>query len=192
MVFEIVQSAAILFIGVFVIGLTRQLGLFMMPRPAQLAEQGPRDGAALPLQLVDSEAQVRLKEAIRQSGSHHALVAIVDHVCPACHALLDQMRVANATGVGGVPPSAIIVKGSDDDFVQTVFETGAAVLVDPRGEAAASVGIRATPFVLLLDRELRVIAKDVGGDLMSFLERVLGPSAKPITHLVESRGTAAR
>ena len=55
---ELAQWVVLVFMGVFLLGLTRQLGAFMRPHSEELADMGPALGTEVPSALVDDPYQV--------------------------------------------------------------------------------------------------------------------------------------
>ena len=88
---ELAQWAALIFVGVFVIGLTRQLGRYMVTEREEIAHSvGPDVGKALPADLLPRADRDRLAELIRSSAGGWGAVLVVDPDCPGCAALLQQ------------------------------------------------------------------------------------------------------
>jgi hypothetical protein len=162
---ESVQWALLLFIAVFVLGLTRQLGLFLVPRRAQLSEAGPPTGREMPNYLLGGLERSALREAIQQSPRGQGLFVVTHQECEVCEELMVQLADSGrGTDLQGVPV-AILASGLDQRFVSAA-EAAADVLVkDGDGSKRRRSRIVATPFVFVLDSDLRILHKEVTADL---------------------------
>jgi hypothetical protein len=161
---ELAQWAVLLFVAVFVFGLTRQLGFFLVPQRDKLLEAGPKIGKVLPEVLVEDGRGAALTRLIRRStGAGFAAIFVIEEDCPACNGLLAHMEAGN---VDVSMPMAALLKGDPEaEFGRRVRKAFAAVIEDNGGDLARHAGIDGTPFLLIVDEQLIVRHKDWGGDL---------------------------
>ena len=169
---EIMQWAVLAFIGVFVVGLTRQLGMFIVPRVQQIEAAGPQLGKRLPSELVSEAESDVLRQVISEWNAPGIAVVVVDHACAVCQRLVAGIgerggaeRLAQSVGL----PFAALVKPSPPEFIEAVQKAFPITLVDGAGEARKA-GLAATPFVLVLDEELRVQVSRITVDVVSVAE----------------------
>lgn len=168
---ELVQWIVLIFVGVFLLGLTRQLGFFLMPRRQQLATHGPSLGRVLPEALLSTADRRELRQLIAERNSLLAAYVVIYDKCDSCQELLQDLR--ESAGESRLPVAALAV-GSDARFQQAAAEACDMVIFDPRGEIREQTDIIATPFVMLLDSQLRVVAKEVTSDLAEAVARQVG------------------
>lgn len=158
---ELAQWAAIMFLGVFVVGLTRQLGRFLVPRGEDAAlEMGPELNDTLPTELIDGMERARLRDLIEASVSKWAGIIVVDDRCTGCDRLLEGIAEK------GTPDDAPLVafsRSSDEAHRAKISELADIVIVD--GDRLKATGLRVTPFVMVIDDRLRVAFKEVAPDL---------------------------
>lgn len=161
---ELAQWAVLLFLAVFVFGLTRQLGFFLVPQRQRLLEGGPKVGDVLPDVLVEDGRGATLTRLIRGStGAGVAAIFVVEEDCPACNGLLAHMEAQDIEV--GMPMAAVLKGDPETEFGRRVRKAFAAVIEDDDGDRARRAGIDGTPFLLIVDEGLVVRHKDWGGDL---------------------------
>lgn len=167
---ELAQWAVLLFILIFVVGLTRQLGRFLVdPQEAVALEQGPKVGKRLPKGLIPGHERARFSALIRGSGGPESGgILLVREECPGCSALLESLAKE------GAPESMPIlaVSASSGAEHRAFLETVADVVVEE--EKLAATGFRATPFVILVDADLRILHKQVTTSLQDAVARWQG------------------
>ena len=168
---EVLQWAAILFLGVMALGLTRQLGFFLVPRTEQLRQQGPDVGSDLSPLLGPVAGEVR--ERLAAPMAEAAAVLVVDERCEGCRQILDQFEQGLWDTKGRLVLVAV-VKESGRDFVSRVRAIADVVAEDPDGTNTRGAGIVATPYGLVVDEHLRVQDREVGGHVEDLLANFLG------------------
>jgi hypothetical protein len=160
--------ALLVFLGVMVFGLTRQLGSFIVPRRDQLVQQGPEINTR-PVGLLGDRLSAELRERLSGASDRRALVMVVDERCVGCMSLIDRLE-AGVWDMGDRPLVAV-VKQSRPEFVARVQAVADWVVDDPTGHRLRDAGITATPYGLILDGDLRVRDRDVGGGVEDLITR---------------------
>lgn len=164
---EAAQWALLIFLGIFVLGLTRQLGAFLTAtRDQKAAVTGPSTGKVIPRSLLSAQERQRLADLIRGRGVDWAAILAVDDRCTGCDELLAGLE---ADGVPEGAPLFVFSRSSDEEHQRRLRALADHVLVDPRRMKRANLTI--TPFLILVDEELRVVRKAVGTELVPVLER---------------------
>jgi hypothetical protein len=161
---EIAQWAVLVFLAVFVFGLTRQLGFFLTPQKERLLSEGPEVGKVLPEALVENGRGETLTRLAR-SSTDAGLAAIfgIEEDCPACKGLLAHMEERDVDV--GMPMAALLKGDSEAEFGHRVRKAFPTVIEDGGGDLARRAGIDGTPFLLVVDEGLVLRHKDWGGDL---------------------------
>ncbi len=163
-ILEIAQWVVIAFMAVFLLGLTRQLGIFLVPRREQLAADGPRVGEPLDESLLTTVEADELRQVVSPFGA--GVVAVIDERCQACQSLV---ATASNLRVGKDIPVAAVVRSSGAAFIGAVRDAFPLVIVDHDGDRTLDAGVVATPFMIVVDSSLRVTEKVVGADSFSAL-----------------------
>ena len=160
MINEVLQWVVILFMGVFVVGLTRQLGIFLVPtREMRANDEGPALGKPLPLDLLEADDQAQLAEMMESRDSTFAFAAFIDEFCPGCAALVDQFQ---EQGTPEGVPAVALVRAASDDYRAKIEERFDFVVIDrPR---MVRHGFSSAPLLMVLDRELRIVHKEIAAD----------------------------
>jgi hypothetical protein len=161
---ELAQWAGLAFLAFLVLGLTRQLGLYMLPRSEQLASLGPDVGTRIdPTQLGDQDGVlVALAES---DPSGRVAILVVDEGCETCVEIVAALEVNDERSLSTVG----MVSRSHSAFADRVARALDGVLGDDAGERVGGLGIVATPFLLVLDRELSVVHREVVGGVAQAL-----------------------
>lgn len=159
---EFAQWAVILLLGIIVLGLVRQLGIFLTPRRDLVLDRGPAIGSDLPASLFDEMGAQRFSGLIAESGQGHGLIAVLRDKCLGCKDLVAELEVA---GRPAGYPIAALVDTSDADFSTRVDQVFDLVVHDEDLERAVAVGIVATPYVLAVDEYLKIQHRGITGDL---------------------------
>jgi hypothetical protein len=163
---ELAQWAALLFLGVFVIGLTRQLGNFLVPSGERVAlETGPDIGVPFPEQILDREDRSRILDLMTERGTSWAAVVVVAEGCGGCKGLLEGIR---ADGTPEDAPLIALSRNSGPEHAELLGELADVVVVD--SERLGDANLLATPFGLILDDSLRVVHKQLAWDLSEVVE----------------------
>jgi hypothetical protein len=162
---ELAQWAVLIFLAIFVIGLTRQLGRFMVGEREEIAHSvGPDVGKALPREVLPEIERRRLAELIGSSPAGWGALLVVDADCIGCAALLERME---HEGAPDGAPVAALSRSSDPEHVQRLARIFDIAVADP--ERVTRAGLRVTPFVILLDRDLRIAYKALTSDIRAAL-----------------------
>ena len=157
---ELAQWGVLLFLAIFVFGLTRQLGLYIVPRQQQLEDWGPPLKKSLPSKLLGGADRTRLVELMRDSPAEWAAVLVVDEVCPSC---TDMLETIAREGRPEAAPLVAITNTTGSEFLDELRMAVDIIIIDPKSERCHGEGIYVTPFVMILDDRLRVVHKQVGG-----------------------------
>ena len=156
---ELVQWAAIAFVAFLTLGLTRQLGLYMVPRSEQLAAMGPDVGTQLsPEQLGDPDR--RLAALASETDDGRVALLVVDETCETCVEIVAAVETNDLRAM----PAVGLVKGSSDAFRARVAAAFDGVLYDHDGKRIDTAGIVATPFLIVLDGAYTVRHREVLGN----------------------------
>lgn len=163
---EFAQWAVLAFLGVYVLGLTRQLGKFLVPHREELARMGPAVGDALPDGLLTATQRQSLLQLVRTSGQGAAALVVIDERCSGCVALVEAL---SGRPVSDAEPRfiAFLKEPSEGEFAERVAESFDLVLADPTGEALDRADIFGTPLLLVVDGDLVVRHKSFAGDLIN-------------------------
>jgi hypothetical protein len=159
---ELAQWALILALVVFVFGLIRQLGQFLVPRRDHLLYLGPDIGRVLPTGLLAGLPVERIKTRISDSGDGMGLIAIMNDRCAGCRGMILQLETLGQPIDG---PLLAIVDTDDAEYIKYLERVFTYVIKDQGGTRAHDAGIIATPFVLAVDDDLRVKHRGIAGGL---------------------------
>jgi hypothetical protein len=158
---ELAQWAALLLLGFFVLGLTRQLGnVLVSPRERVEQNRGPRLGRRLPAAILGQDDRERLLALMQERSSNWAALLVVGEDCPRCGLLIERLM---ETGMPDGAPVAVLSDRSGPDHRTLLDRAADLVIVDSERLAAADLNVK--PFVLILDDSLRVRHKQVAWDL---------------------------
>lgn len=164
---EIAQWAALAFIGIFVLGLTRQLGKFLVPPKQQLElDTGPAIGTRVADTLIADGGTQRVKELMQERGTSWAALVVVGESCVGCKPLLEQIE---ADGVPGNAPLVLVARSATPEYRDRLEQLADLVTVD--ADAVEAARLRATPFALVLDRSLHVAHKELAWSLTEIVRR---------------------
>jgi hypothetical protein len=162
---ELMQWAALLFMGVFLFGLTRQLGNFLVTgRDRAAVEAGPEVGDRLPKEVLAAAQRERLAALMGERGHDHAVLVVVGEECSACKGLLDSIR--DDASPDRVPVAAL-TQSAGDEYARLLGATADVVAVD--GPALEKANLVVTPFAVLVDRDFRVLHKQLAWKLAEVL-----------------------
>jgi hypothetical protein len=167
MINEIAQWAVIGFLGVFVFGLTRLLGQYMVaPKEQQALDEGPRIGKRFPLKILTPRERAQLDDARRAGAPPWMLVIAVDEDCPGCESMVKWLERR------GAPKHAVVlaISRKSDAEHEALLRRVAAVTIIDEGRFA-EIGLRTTPFVIVLDADMRVVHKQITADLPDAVAR---------------------
>jgi hypothetical protein len=155
---EFAQWAVLAFLGIFVLGLTRQLGFFLVPRGQADGEIGPDVGKPLPRELLGRYAHERLRELIaaREHASAGAIL-VIDEACSDCRDTLERLA---ASPRPDLPVVGLLTGTHEPDFRARAEQVFDFVADDPEGERSEKAGISGTPFLVVVDDGL--VVRDIG------------------------------
>jgi hypothetical protein len=101
---ELLQWAALVFMGIFLIGLTRQLAHFLVDPKEQYAnDTGPRLGKGLSEDLLTRAEREQVSALFASRRTAWGAIVVVAETCIGCKAMLE--RVSDS----GVPDGAPLV-----------------------------------------------------------------------------------
>jgi hypothetical protein len=165
---ELAQWAAIVFLAIVGFGLTRQLGQFLVSRKEQLEYEGPDVAKVLPVGLFTAAEFAQVQELATLSPSGVTAVVAMSDNCPGCVQAVQALETEGSPD--GVPLVAVLASASED-FNRRVQRAFNVVSLDSGHKRAHEAGIRATPFILLVDRDLRVLTKAISADVPQVVEQ---------------------
>lgn len=163
---EALQWAALLFIGVFVVGLTRQLGAFMThTRQDKAALEGPPVGSVAPPSLIRPEERTRIADLMAERGTDWAGLVTVSESCESCEEYLDALP---AEGIPEGAPLIIMSNASSEEHRRRLSALGDLVVVDGRRMRRSRIEI--TPFCIIVDRDFVVVKKGIAADFAALCD----------------------
>lgn len=170
---ELAQWAVLILLGLFVLGLTRQLGeMLVSPRQRLGHSRGPRLGKSLPPRLLPAHDRPRLQALMSERDSKFAAVLVVGEGCPRCATLLEGVR---DHGSPNGAPIVVVTTGSGtahSDLVGAVAD----FVVLLGDDALDEEDLTAKPFVLIVDRSLKIRHKQVTWDLQEAFQQWTEPN----------------
>lgn len=173
---EVAQWTALIFLGVVALGLTRQLGQFLISRREELELDGPDIGSKLSPLLVGDESIQSIEALYSSSARGLTLVCVLNDRCLGCAGLLeDLLRRGRPEGV----PIIALLSAHDAEFVAQAEAAFSLVVIDPASERAKAAGINATPFLLGVDQSGHIKHRAIGGAMHSMVAEWLGESSPP-------------
>jgi hypothetical protein len=160
---ELAQWAVLLFIAVFVFGLTRQLGNFIVPRREQAAvDIGPDLGKKLPPDLFTPAERARVRELCERKTTDWAVVLVVSEDCAGCVNVLERVKV---TGIPQGAPIVVLSRTSLSGSAYTASLREIADMVVADGDRIKAAGLTLTPFAMIVSASLTVLHKRIPQDL---------------------------
>jgi hypothetical protein len=166
---ELAQWAVLLFLAIFVVGLTRQLGFQLQTRSETLDEIGPQVGERVPDALLDEDERGALSRLAAESPAGETTVVVLDQHCLGCKAIVAALETHD--GVLPRPAVAFVTASDDAGFMGRVEGAFDLVFSDETGFKADSAGIIGTPFAMTVDRDLNVKRREFVLDPSAFIER---------------------
>src|SRR3954451_13998148 len=155
---EFAQWAVLVFLAIVVLGLTRQLGFFLVPRGQGDGEGAPDIGKPLPAQLLGRYANERLRELIAvREHSRAAGILVIDESCADCRETLERLAAAPRPEL---PVIGLLTGTHEADFRARAEQVFDLVVEDPAGDRSAKGGISGTPFLVLVDDGF--VVRDIG------------------------------
>lgn len=170
---ELAQWAVLVFLAVFVVGLTRQLGNFMAgPRTRAASVVGPEVGDPLPAQLLTPDEKSAFRGLMEERGVDWGAVLVVDDSCVGCDKVVERIE---QQGVPEGAPLVVFSRRSTSEHEARLSEFGDQVIVDP--ERVRMANLRSTPFVMVVDRSMKVCHKALATHLADAVETWRAPDA---------------
>ncbi len=157
---ELAQWAAIAFLGIITLGLTRQLGHFLTPNQQLLTDSGPEVGSSLTGRLREEDVHAMRSLLARRTAAHGAIL-VTDQSCFGCKQLLEMLSRQRAPDH---LPLTALVKRSGPEFIAEVAEIVDQVIVDDEGKLTGELGILGTPFLIVVDADLNVVHRELPSD----------------------------
>lgn len=162
---EIAQWSALALVGVMVLGLYVQLARLMglASRPELRQQAGPQLGKKL------DGGTLRKLRADARSRNFFAFVA---EGCGGCQELLGRLEATATRDV------TVVAIGGSQQFMAALARTGLPV-IDDDGALEAKLNVVATPLIVVIDDEGRVVGKDVGHDVGALREQLGSATPRP-------------
>lgn len=175
---ELAQWAVLIFVAIFVLGLTRQLGNFLVPSHERVAHGvGPDVGKRLPEHLVSPEERDRIHSLMDAKQAAEVAFLIVGENCSGCVGVLQRLEDGDDRPV----PLVVLSRNSGPEHLARLEGVADLALVDLDRLNAA--GLTVTPFLLLADRALTLVHKqvawNVGDAIAEWLDTKNGRNHKP-------------
>jgi hypothetical protein len=153
---ELAQWGALIFVGILALGLTRQLGVFLVPAPQEVTlEVGPDVGKCFPSGFLSSVQHAELHADMDRREVDLATFLVVSERCQTCQVLLDEL----AANRGERLPIVALARESSPEHRQLLDAIASLVVIDPHRLDALNLTIG--PLGLVVDRELRVHSKQL-------------------------------
>jgi hypothetical protein len=153
---EVGQWIALFLLGFLLLGVLRQVGLALPPME-RAAETGPRVGSRVPRNLM---AELRTAFSSQHDGNPDSVVvAFVAESCTACARLLASLE-ASPTRQDG-KSIALVARQPSAAYRRALLDTGVATIVDQSGGIWRSCQVTATPLLLDLTWQGRVLEREV-------------------------------
>lgn len=165
---ELAQWAVLIFLCVLVLGLTRQLGHFLLPHREQVLDPAPNVGDTLPGVLTEGRERDRLVELTTAADPGYLALLVLNEQCNGCQHLVEDLERGRVQFHG---PLVFVAKESSREFAQRLAGQGDLVIDDPDATKSQSAGFSATPFLLVLDKDLKIMHRDFGGDVFTALQQ---------------------
>lgn len=163
---ELAQWAVLVLLGIMSLGLTRQLGHFIVARKELLLLEGPALGKLVPAEVFGGDSREQFESAMRRSGAARGVIMTLGDYCHGCVNLLDEL--ARLGRPDGVPLLAVVGSG-DHHFIQHVADLVDFVVEDRDLERVGRVGLVATPYLLGVDAELKLRHRGISSTVHDFM-----------------------
>jgi hypothetical protein len=161
------QWAVLVFLGTFVLGLTRQLGEFITANREDRAEiEGPALGRVAPDVLMTPQERDRISGHMHDRGVDWAGLIVTQERCPGCEVILSDLESGRAPR----PDVLVMVsKSSGAEYRERLAKLADLVVSDE--DRLERLDIAATPFCMVLDADFRVVQKAIGTHLHTLAAR---------------------
>ena len=161
MINELLQWAALAFVGIFLIGLTRQLAHFLVdPKEQYAIDTGPPLGKPLPDGLLTQSEREQVSELFASRRTAWGALMVVADSCIGCKLMLERV---SRSGVPDGAPLVVISRQSDADHRRYLEEIADVVIVDHKRLSRADLLV--SPFVIMFDPSYHVLHKAIAPDL---------------------------
>jgi hypothetical protein len=162
---ELLQWAVLAFMGVFLFGLTRQLGNFLVTgRDRAAVEAGPETGRSLPKELLAPELRRRLTALMQERGHDHGVLVVVGEECGACKGLLESIA---AEAAADRVPIVALAQSAGEEYRRQLEAVADIVVVD--APALEKANLVVTPFALIVDEDMKIAHKQLAWKLREVL-----------------------
>lgn len=168
---ELLQWATLLLILIVVLGLARQLAVFMQPHDEQLAEAGPGVGDRVRDDFLPAASVERLTDLMRARETEAGLVLVLSEQCTGCVSVLEYLERSPEIPL----PLAAVAKESGDDFAARLAEVFDTVVEDRDGSRVEAAGIVATPYAVTLGTDGRVSGRAAAIGVYDVVEELVPP-----------------
>ncbi|MDP9206486.1 MAG: thioredoxin family protein [Gemmatimonadota bacterium] len=155
---EVLQWAALGAIALLLLGFMRQIALTQPSRFRGAVASGPQVGERMPNKALAAVTRALGVDRLPDG----TLVAFVMESCVSCQRLLAEVTNREASE----EPILIVAKRASPQFRAAIVNTGLPAMFD-EGELWGSVGVTATPLVVRLAGDGRILAKGVTHDVDS-------------------------
>lgn len=186
---EAAQWAVLIFLGVFVVGLTRQLGHFLNSSREQKAKiEGPQLGRVAPNALIAQDERAHLRALMDARGVDWAGVVAMDERCAGCDQLVQALE---ADGMPQSAPLFVLARQAGAEYVERLRAVAELVVVNERRLNRS--GITITPLTMIVDRSCVVQAKGIGSGFDRLLAEIpeRQTDASPVLEIATSDGASA-
>lgn len=157
---DIAQWGVLVFMAIFLLGLTRQLGHFLMSnREQRAAEGGPVTGKHVPSAWLAGGEATRLREFMYSRGADWAVLVALHENCKTCDSLLTGVERGRAE----IPVLGMLSGESSPRYRDRLTSIADLVVTDE--ERLQSANLNVTPFIVFVDQDLKVRHKAVGTHL---------------------------
>ena len=165
---ELAQWAILIVISVFVVGLTRQLGYFIRPPEEQRSDAfGPAPGDPLPGGLFAGPDRERIEALFDHASNGHIAVMVTHEQCDPCEVWIHAFESSQRE----VPLVVLTNNPSPEYLARLQSIADVAIADDADAQHLKEANLVATPFLMWVNRTLRVQEKQLGGDPVEALRR---------------------
>jgi hypothetical protein len=151
---EALQWTVLAVLAFLVLGIFRQIAVFLPAEPRSATSSGPKVGHPLPRKLLD--AVKKLFEGLIPAEG--AVLAFVVEDCVGCGALLGQLKDSETLRRGQTV--ILVARAASPEFRTALAETGLPAIIDD-GTYWEECRVTNTPLVLRIDQQGKVVAKGV-------------------------------
>ena len=167
MVLEVIQWAVMLVMAVLLLGVIRQLPVIQPMALRAIQATGLPVGERIP------KAALKAIEAAIPAGvlPESLVVGFVSENCVACQHLLGNVTRIGSEALGEV---VLVTRSENPEFVAALRGTGAAVVDDVGGRMWSACGVTATPLLIRIDSQAKIVSKEVTSNVGTLLAGSVG------------------